>query len=176
MDIAQARDLPWRQRLTELLISAIPYRVWLSEIMLQQTRVAAVMAHYHARFCCGGFRRVELGAGAQASDGWQRRGAVWDITGGRGCCMRRRRLWLRVLGTTEGSRRPQKELLGAAGRRAIYGGGHRQHCVWSRAAAVVDGNVERVLQRLSRAATEQGERIPVAGRRRDCLDQLTSQV
>src|ERR1035438_1623917 len=37
---AHARDLPWRE-------SRDPYRVWLSEIMLQQTRVAAVIAHYH---------------------------------------------------------------------------------------------------------------------------------
>src|SRR6267154_3702174 len=36
---AHARDLPWR-------VSRDPYRVWLSEIMLQQTRVAAVIAHY----------------------------------------------------------------------------------------------------------------------------------
>src|SRR5208282_4084877 len=36
------RDLPWRQ-------NANPYRVWVSEIMLQQTRVAAVLDHY-ARF------------------------------------------------------------------------------------------------------------------------------
>src|SRR6202790_1269095 len=36
----QARDLPWRE-------SCDPYRVWVSEIMLQQTRVAAVIAHYH---------------------------------------------------------------------------------------------------------------------------------
>jgi A/G-specific adenine glycosylase len=33
------RDLPWRQ-------DRDPYRVWLSEIMLQQTRVAAVTNHY----------------------------------------------------------------------------------------------------------------------------------
>jgi len=33
------RDLPWRA-------SADPYRVWLSEIMLQQTRVAAVIPYY----------------------------------------------------------------------------------------------------------------------------------
>jgi A/G-specific adenine glycosylase len=33
------RDLPWRQ-------DRDPYRVWLSEIMLQQTRVAAVVEHY----------------------------------------------------------------------------------------------------------------------------------
>ena len=35
-----ARDLPWRK-------DRDPYRVWLSEIMLQQTRVAAVIEHYH---------------------------------------------------------------------------------------------------------------------------------
>src|SRR6266550_2766051 len=33
------RDLPWR-RITD------PYRIWLSEIMLQQTRVAAVIPYY----------------------------------------------------------------------------------------------------------------------------------
>src|ERR1700690_487919 len=36
----ERRDLPWRQ-------NRDPYRVWLSEIMLQQTRVAAVIEHYH---------------------------------------------------------------------------------------------------------------------------------
>ena len=35
----EKRDLPWRQDPT-------PYHVWLSEIMLQQTRVAAVMDYY----------------------------------------------------------------------------------------------------------------------------------
>jgi len=35
-----ARDLPWRK-------DHDPYRVWISEIMLQQTRVAAVIEHYH---------------------------------------------------------------------------------------------------------------------------------
>ena len=37
-----ARDLPWRH-------DPDPYRVWVSEIMLQQTRVAAVLGYY-ARF------------------------------------------------------------------------------------------------------------------------------
>jgi A/G-specific adenine glycosylase len=36
----QARDLPWRD-------SNNPYRIWVSEIMLQQTRVAAVVEHYN---------------------------------------------------------------------------------------------------------------------------------
>ena len=34
-----ARVLPWRSDPT-------PYRVWISEIMLQQTRVAAVLDYY----------------------------------------------------------------------------------------------------------------------------------
>ena len=33
------RDLPWRRE-------AAPYRVWVSEIMLQQTRVEAVRGYY----------------------------------------------------------------------------------------------------------------------------------
>ena len=37
-----ARDLPWRQ-------TTDPYPIWVSEIMLQQTRVAAVLGYY-ARF------------------------------------------------------------------------------------------------------------------------------
>lgn len=37
-----ARDLPWRR-------TQDPYRIWVSEIMLQQTRVAAVLGYY-ARF------------------------------------------------------------------------------------------------------------------------------
>ncbi len=35
-----ARSLPWR-------VEPIPYRVWISEIMLQQTRIEAVIPHYH---------------------------------------------------------------------------------------------------------------------------------
>ena len=35
-----ARDLPWRH-------TEDPYRIWVSEIMLQQTRVAAVLPYFH---------------------------------------------------------------------------------------------------------------------------------
>src|SRR6202008_2161861 len=37
--VKNQRDLPWRR-------TRDPYRVWLSEIMLQQTRVAAVIPYY----------------------------------------------------------------------------------------------------------------------------------
>jgi A/G-specific adenine glycosylase len=48
---AHARDLPWRVRPADRDrgLRADPYRVWLSEIMLQQTTVAAV-GSYYARF------------------------------------------------------------------------------------------------------------------------------
>ncbi|MGC2331562.1 MAG: hypothetical protein WA581_08920, partial [Candidatus Acidiferrales bacterium] len=36
---AHRRDLPWRA-------SRDPYRIWVAEIMLQQTRIAAVMPYY----------------------------------------------------------------------------------------------------------------------------------
>ncbi len=39
------RDLPWRARPGE---AADPYKVWLSEIMLQQTTVAAVKPYFAA--------------------------------------------------------------------------------------------------------------------------------
>src|SRR3982074_2101455 len=37
---ARKRDLPWRR-------TKDPYRIWLSEIMLQQTRVAVVVPYYN---------------------------------------------------------------------------------------------------------------------------------
>ena len=37
----EKRDLPWRN-------DNDPYHVWLSEIMLQQTRVEAVVGYYHS--------------------------------------------------------------------------------------------------------------------------------
>ena len=40
---ANARRLPWREEVT-------PYRVWVSEIMLQQTRVEAVKPYFQ-RHC-----------------------------------------------------------------------------------------------------------------------------
>jgi len=51
-----ARDLPWRK-------SRDAYRVWLSEIMLQQTRVAAVLEHY--RIFLKKFPTVQKLAGAR---------------------------------------------------------------------------------------------------------------
>ena len=45
------RDLPWRR-------TEDPYRIWISEIMLQQTRVAAVIPYYESFLAlCSRMRR-----------------------------------------------------------------------------------------------------------------------
>jgi A/G-specific adenine glycosylase len=63
------RDLPWRARRGE---AADPYRVWISEIMLQQTTVAAVAPYFHA--FVGRWPRIEDLAAAdldQVLHAWQ---------------------------------------------------------------------------------------------------------
>src|SRR3954463_22195 len=55
----KARDLPWRRRRD-------PYAVWLSEIMLQQTRVETVIPYFE-RFL-ERFPRVESLAGAEIDE------------------------------------------------------------------------------------------------------------
>ena len=133
---AHARDLPWRE-------SHDPYRVWLSEIMLQQTRVAAVIAHYHEFL--RRFPTVEKLARA-------REASVLAAWSGLGYYRRARMLHaaakvvVRELGgkfpeTVEGLR----ELPGI-GR---YTAAAIASIAFGEAAAVVDGNVERVLQRFS---------------------------
>src|ERR1022692_4951840 len=73
---AHQRELPWR-------CDADPYRVWVSEIMLQQTRVAAEVEHY-ARFLRK-FPTVQALAAA-------REGLVVAVWGGLGYYHRARRL------------------------------------------------------------------------------------
>jgi A/G-specific adenine glycosylase len=53
---ANKRDLPWRREHD-------PYRIWISEIMLQQTRVNAVLEHY--RLFLKRFPKVEILASAR---------------------------------------------------------------------------------------------------------------
>jgi A/G-specific adenine glycosylase len=128
-----ARDLPWRE-------SCDPYRVWVSEIMLQQTRVAAVMAHYHEFL--RRFPTVEKLAGA-------REASVLAAWSGLGYYWRARRLHAAakvvarrgaVPATVEGLR----ELPGV-GR---YTAAAIASIAFGEPVAVVDGNVERVLQRV----------------------------
>src|SRR5208282_5439296 len=131
-----ARDLPWRE-------SRDPYRVWLSEIMLQQTRVAAVIAHYHEFL--RRFPTVEKLAAA-------REPSVLAAWSGLGYYRRARMLHaaakviVRELGGEfPASEEALRELPGI-GR---YTAAAIASIAFGEPVAVVDGNVERVLQRLS---------------------------
>lgn len=131
-----ARHLPWRE-------SRDPYRVWLSEIMLQQTRVAAVIAHYHEFL--RRFPSVEKLARA-------REASVLAAWSGLGYYRRARMLHAaaKVVVRERGGRFPET----AEGLRELPGVGRYTAAAiasiaFGEAVAVVDGNVERVLQRFS---------------------------
>lgn len=132
---ANRRDLPWRR-------SHDPYRIWLSEIMLQQTRVNAVVEHYQ-RFLQR-FPTIEKLAAARESSVL----AAWS---GLGYYRRARMLHAaakQVVGEY-GGRFPStieglRELPGI-GR---YTAAAIASIAYGEPAAVVDGNVERVLGRV----------------------------
>ena len=139
---AHARDLPWRQQ-PRATKHGDPYRVWLSEIMLQQTRVAAVIAHYHEFL--RRFPTVEKLARA-------REAAVLAAWSGLGYYRRARMLHAaaKVVVRKRGGSFPET----AEGWRELPGVGRYTAAAiasigFGEPVAVVDGNVERVLQRVS---------------------------
>jgi A/G-specific adenine glycosylase len=133
------RTLPWRVAPGE---RADPYRVWLSEIMLQQTTVKAV-APYFARFT-ERWRNVQELAAAPLED-------VLKLWAGLGYYARARNLHAcaRTLAERHGGRFPARE----ADLRALPGIGRYTAAAIAAIAfgartAAVDGNVERVIARL----------------------------
>ncbi len=112
------RELPWRR-------DRDAYRVWVSEIMLQQTRVAAVLEHYRAFL--EAFPTVE--ALARAPE--ERVLALWS---GLGYYRRARMLHqaAKVVVKRAGRRDPADGggAAQAAGSRALHGCGHCEHRLW----------------------------------------------
>ena len=129
------RSLPWRK-------SRDPYAVWVSETMLQQTTVAAVLPYY-ARF----MRRFPNVASLAASD----EDAVLALWSGLGYYSRARNLRhaARQLVESRGGRFPKDVdtamMLKGVGR---YTASAVTSIAYGTKAAVVDGNVRRVLSRL----------------------------
>ncbi len=147
---ANQRRLPWRE-------SHDPYRIWLSEIMLQQTRVAAVLEHY-AEFLRR-FPSVQRLASAKEQSvlsawsglGYYRRAhmlhaaAKTIVERHRGCCP----------GTAaQLQRQPGRGRYPAAAIASI---------AFGEPVAVVDGNVERVLQRCVGRTLNENETWAQAG-------------
>ena len=133
---SHARELPWRG-------VNDPYRTWLSEVMLQQTRVAAVVEHYHdflRRFPT--ILALALAPEAEVL-------AMWS---GLGYYRRARMLHkaAQFLTRERGGVLPST----AAELRTLPGIGEYTSAAiasiaFGESIAVVDGNVERVLLRLT---------------------------
>ena len=127
-------DLPWQR-------TRDPYRIWLSEVMLQQTQVATVIPYYR-RFLAR-FPNVRSLAGADLDD-------VLALWSGLGYYSRARNLHAAAQAVVEdhGGRFPRTraalESLSGLGRStaaaiAVFAFGKRE--------AILDGNVKRVLAR-----------------------------
>ncbi|MEJ2119411.1 MAG: A/G-specific adenine glycosylase [Alphaproteobacteria bacterium] len=159
-----ARDLPWRARPGD---HADPYGVWLSEVMLQQTTVAAVKPYYETFL-----RRWPTVEALAAAD----LDAVLQAWAGLGYYARARNLHAcaRMVANEYGGRFPAT----AAALKRLPGIGDYTAAAiaaiaFDESAAVVDGNVERVMAR--RFAVE--EPLPNAKPRlRELAASLTPEV
>ena len=129
-----ARDLPWRK-------TEDPYRIWVSEIMLQQTRVAAVLGYY-ARFL-EAFPSVE----ALANVPEDRLMKLWE---GLGYYSRARNLQKAAKAVVEMGGFPDtyEGLLKLPGV-GDYTASAIASAAFGRREAAVDGNVLRVVTRLT---------------------------
>jgi A/G-specific adenine glycosylase len=129
------RDLPWRR-------DRDPYRVWLSEIMLQQTRVAAVIDHYQ-KFLQR-FPTIEKLAFA-------REASVLAAWSGLGYYRRARMLHAaakKIMKEHGGKFPGNAEDLRCLPGIGRYTAAAIASIAFGQRVAVVDGNVERVLQRV----------------------------
>jgi A/G-specific adenine glycosylase len=129
------RDLPWRR-------TRDPYAIWISETMLQQTRVETVLPYY-ARF----LRELpDVGSLAEAPEA-----QVLTLWSGLGYYRRARMLHAaaKTVAAERGGRLPEssEELRQLRGVGA-YTAGAIASIAFGQRAALVDGNVARVLARL----------------------------
>ena len=136
------RDLPWRVAPRDRArgVRPDPYRVWLSEIMLQQTTVEAVKPYFRA------FRRRWPDVDALAARRSRRR---HDGLGGARLLFARpqpedmrRRSWPRAMAAAFPTREDGLRALPGIG---AYTAAAIAAIAFDRPAAVVDGNVERVM-------------------------------
>lgn len=137
------RDLPWREETS-------PYRIWVSEVMLQQTQVATVIPYYH-RFL-ERFPTLAALAAASLDDVLK----AWE---GLGYYARARNLYRAAVEIVErhGGRFPATyaELRTLPGF-GEYTAGAVASIAFGEVVPAVDGNVKRVLARLFAIREEVG--------------------
>jgi A/G-specific adenine glycosylase len=132
------RDLPWRK-------TRDPYRIWISEIMLQQTRVAAVLEHY--RLFLKKFPNIMTLASAPET-------AVLAAWSGLGYYRRARMLHQcakEIISKSDSQFPRNSESLRALPGIGPYTAAAIASIAFNEPIAVVDGNVERVVQRIAGA-------------------------
>ena len=141
---AHARVMPWRiapqDRATG--VQPDPYRIWLSEVMLQQTTVAAVKDYFH-RFTARWPTVADLAAAADAD--------VMGEWAGLGYYARARNLLkgARAVVADHGGRFPAtRDALLTLPGVGPYTASAVAAIAYDEVAVVVDGNVERVMARL----------------------------
>lgn len=132
---ANQRDLPWRR-------TQDPYRVWISEIMLQQTRVAAVIPYYE-RFLT---QFPDIAALAAVSDD-----DLLSAWAGLGYYSRARnvRATARQIVAAGSFPKTYDEILKLPGIGPYTAAAVASIC-FAQPCAVLDGNVMRVITRLTR--------------------------
>ena len=129
------RDLPWRR-------SSDPYRIWLSETMLQQTRVETAIPYYE-RFLEA---FPDLGALASADEEDVLR--LWAGLGYYARARNFRRAAQTVVREHGGQVPRSAAALAALPGVGPYTAGALRSIAFKEPAAIVDGNVRRVLARL----------------------------
>lgn len=132
---SEKRDLPWR-------LNRDPYRVWISEIMLQQTRVDTVIPYYN-RFM-DKFPNIQALAEADEQEVLK----AWE---GLGYYSRARNLQTaarEVMALHDGQMPSAPKLLGALKGIGPYTKGAVLSIAFGQAEPAVDGNVMRVMSRI----------------------------
>jgi A/G-specific adenine glycosylase len=138
------KDLPWQQDIT-------PYRVWISETMLQQTQVATVIPYYNT--FTARFPHVEALAEATADE-------VLHLWSGLGYYARARNLHKAAQQIVELGRFPDtlQELLKLPGI-GLSTAGAIMSIAFNKSHPIMDGNVKRVLSRFKGVSGWPGEAV-----------------
>jgi A/G-specific adenine glycosylase len=135
---AERRDLPWRSGPGE---AADPYRVWLSEVMLQQTRVETVRPYYERWL--RRFPTVQALADAPLDDVLK----AWEGLGYYSRARNFHRAVREVAAEYGGAVPAEPDAFRALPGVGRYTAGAVMSIAFGRAEALVDGNVRRVFAR-----------------------------
>ena len=152
------RALPWRENPT-------PYRVWVSEIMLQQTRVEAVK-EYYARFM-----QALPTAEALAECEEEKLLKLWEGLGYYSRVRNLQKAAKTIVGVYGGKFPESKEELQTLSGIGSYTAGAIASIAFGQRAAAVDGNVFRVCSRL-----EENESCIADGKYRKYLERELTAV